>query len=161
MVHAFTKPSLDHWSMSRLNPLFLKNKFIHKKILKLVITCYQQLLLSACKLCKQFGPRSGPAICQIWSGSKLCQCGLLMVLLKEFFGKKSGEKISRQKSCKITQYAKSFTGFNIGFPLIMRESNVTVGSQVSVTYPFVRKMTQSNWPISFKAPFSKELLFSD
>ena len=53
-----------------------------------------QEMLSADKLCKQFGPRPGPTECRSCSGSKLFDT--LIVFLKEFFEKVNFEKISRQ-----------------------------------------------------------------
>ena len=50
------------------------------KIAKVLARKYQQVVLSADNLCKQFGLRSGQTKCRAWSGSKLFD--ILMVLNK-------------------------------------------------------------------------------
>ena len=53
------------------------------------LTHYLQVS-SVDKLCKQFGPRSGPTKRRAWSGANLFDSQ--MVLLKEFFEKNDFEK---------------------------------------------------------------------
>ena len=53
------------------------------------------LVSSADNLCKQFGSKSGPTICRVWSGSQLFDT--LIMFLKEFFKKVN---IRQQKSVK-------------------------------------------------------------
>ena len=69
------------------------------------------LVSSADKLCKQFGPRSGPKKCRAWSGSKLFDT--LKVFQKEFFKKFTFRKTSRwQKSMRNYPVGKELNPYN-------------------------------------------------
>ena len=63
-----------------------------------------RLLLSADNLCKQFGPRSGLAVCPSWSVSKLFDS--LMVFQKNFF-----EKLFKKKKKKSADNNKSMKNY--------------------------------------------------
>ena len=71
-----------------------------------IFLCLQ--VLSADNLCKQFEHRSGPTICQAWSGSKLFDT--LMAFQKEFFKKD-------KNTCKLLsmQIVKIFVIFENNF----------------------------------------------
>ena len=85
---------------------FQTNKWISNFVASFTIPSSQQVLSSADKLCKQFGPRSGLTKLQSWSGFKLFETviSVLKVFLKKclfgfilLFFKKSAD-VNKKKS---------------------------------------------------------------
>ena len=75
-----------HFKKSVARPLVRiiseRNSVVHLNLILTLCT----LMSSVDNLCKLFGSRSGPTLCQAWSGSKLFDS--LMVFLKNKFEKK-------------------------------------------------------------------------